>query len=55
MKTIYQQGEQAEIRMILDGSKLKQVIIIYRKESELDELERIATERIKAWQETEKK
>lgn len=54
MKTIYQQGEQTEIRMKLDGSKPETVTIIYRNENELEELERQATEWVKTWQEPER-
>lgn len=52
MRTVYQQGERPEIRMKLkeSGNGLESITIIYRTKDELPELERIAKERLKAWE-----
>lgn len=49
MKTIYQQGEQAEIRVKLDGSKPEAITIIYRNKDELPKLEAEAAKMAETW------
>jgi len=51
VRTVYQQGEHAAVQFTLaKGGSVEKVTIVYRTKDELPELERIAKERLKAWE-----